>query len=414
MRAVAIPLHARQTLLAGVGLIALSVVMPAAASETRVVPREVYPAPFEMELVSDVLPGFTQNQTAFLGVLSELVFLQAAVAEPLLRSASPEQADSVIRTELSLAAEEESGTPGMDTASTENWQVSVFLLHGVEEVERVTRPLPAAGLSFSEVQQLVQEATAAFVPYMGPVERSLEVAEIVQRSRREEVEQILSLEDRLDSRFLFTLWAAEIRAVRYSEVTFDAVTGNEDEYFDETELVFSPFPIVAELIYFRSRGFGFLARMSVDFNRSTPFYEWTLEAEEGDQVKSAWNQTDNLILLPGIGLHYRSLGRVGIDLSLIYSLGAARVTARRDVAQDEAFDQQETVDNFLAEGESIWFLYQMLTFQPGLTVALNDRWALRAATSFGFDPRALADSTPFNDSAAFAFRYLQLGLARRF
>ncbi|MCA1754954.1 MAG: hypothetical protein LC641_09720, partial [Spirochaeta sp.] len=133
-----------------------------------------------------------------------------------------------------------------------------------------------------------------------------------------------------------------------------------------------------------------------------------------DQLQSAWDQTDNIILLPGVGIHYRSLGRVGIDLSLIYSLGAARVTAREDVSQYGWFDQQERPDDFLAKGESIWFMYQLLSFQPGLTVALTDRWALRAATSFSFDPRALGETTPYNDAAGLAFRYLQIGLARRF
>ncbi|TVR92019.1 MAG: hypothetical protein EA428_04505 [Spirochaetaceae bacterium] len=408
MRALLVLPYAKWTLLTGVALLALSVVMPVDASETRVVPREVYPEPFEMERGDDALMGVTQVQLAFLGVLSELVFLQTAVAEPLLRSDSPEQADSVIRTELTTEPQTETASRTLSTDSAGHGLVAVRLLHGAEEVERVTRPLPSRGLSFAEVQELVQEATAAFVPHLVPVERPLAEAEIVQRSRREEVEQILSLEDRLDSRFLLTLWATEIRALRYKE------DPGQGPYSDETEIVLSPFPVVAELIYFRSRSFGLLARMSVDFNSSTPFYEWRRDTSQDAQMVSAWDQTDNMILLPGVGLHYRSLGRVGIDLSFIYSLGTARVTARKDVSQYEWFEQQEKPEDFLAEGESIWFLYQMLSFQPGITVALTDRWALRAATSFSFDPRALADSTPYSDAAGLAFRYLQLGLARRF
>jgi len=385
-------LLAKHTLVAGMVLSALLTAIPATASETRIAPREVYPAPFSAKVDIATDSTGSKEQFAFLAVLSELVFLQAAVAEPLLRSSSPEQADSVIRTEL----------------SAEPLDVSVVLLHGVEEVERVTRPLAPTGLSFAEVQELVHEATTAFVPHLGPIERSLAEAEIVQRSRRKEVEQILSLEDRLDSRFLFTLWASEIRAVPYTEVK------DTGPHSDETEIVFSPFPLVAELAYFRSRSFGLLTRISVDFNSSTPFYEWRRTSAEGDQMQSAWDQTDNIILLPGIGLSYRSLGRVGIDLSFIYSLGAARVTARRDVSLYEWYDQQERPDDFLAEGESIWFMYQLISFQPGLTLAITDRWALRAATSFSFDPRALGESAPYSDSAGVAFRYLQLGLARRF
>ncbi len=367
-------------------------VASASASDTRIVPREVYIAPFATEQGSGTESTAADEHNAFLPVLSELVFLQASVAEPLLRSNTPEQADSVIGT----------------TMSAEPHEVSLVLLHGSEEVTRVTRPLPPAGLTFAEVQALVNEATTAFVPHLGPVERSLAEAEIVQRSRREEVDQILLLEDRLESRFLLTLWATEIRAVRYDQAKANG------PYTEQTEIVFSPFPLVAELTYFRSQSFGLLTRFSIDLNSSTPFYQWRRATAEGESAESAWDLTDNLILLPGVGISYRSLGRVGIDLSFIYSLGAARVTARKDVSLYEWYDQQERPDDFLAEGESVWFLYQMLTFQPGLTVALNDRWALRAATSFSFDPRAIAEDTPYNDTAGLAFRYLQLGLARRF
>ncbi|MCA1754953.1 MAG: hypothetical protein LC641_09715, partial [Spirochaeta sp.] len=185
-------------------LLAMYVVMPASASETRVVPREVYPAPLRSESGIETALATTDEQNAFLGILSELVFLQAAVSEPLLRSASAEQADSVIRTELFSAPQAEPDALATGTDPGRLTHVSVLLLHGTEEVERVNRPLAASGLSFSEVQELVQEATRAFTPHLGPIERSLAEAEIVQRSRREEVEQILSLEDRLDSRFLLT------------------------------------------------------------------------------------------------------------------------------------------------------------------------------------------------------------------
>lgn len=392
MKPLLFPPSAKRVLVAFMTLGFLLTAPPALTSETRIGAREVYPVPFSTEADTLTDSSTSERQYAFLPVLSELVFLKTAVTEPLLRSSSPEQADSVIRTELSADGRE----------------VSILLAHGTEEIERVAGSLPPGGLGFAEVEQLVSEAAAIFVPHLGPLERPLAEAEIVQRTRREEVEQILSLEDRLDSRFLFTLWVSEIRAVRYK------VSQDSGASSGETDLVFSPFPLVAELTYFGSPHFGLLTRMSVDFNSNTPFYEWRLAAAEGDPMQSGWDQTDNMILLPGVGLNYRSLGRVGIDFSFFYSIGVARVTAREDVSLYESYDQQESPDDFLAKGESIWFMYQSLSFQPGLTLAITDRWAMRAATSFSFDPSGLARTLPYSDAAGVAFRYLQLGLARRF
>ena len=333
------------------------------------------------------------SQSGPLGVLPEMIYLQAAAHEALLRSASREGADSILR------VEKEPGSTFLRV-----------LLLNEEAVHEVQHRLRDQEPSFSEVLEIIGPTVEQLLPYLGPVERVRGEAELTLRRRQVAAAESLAFEDRLSTPWQLSLLFGELRQISYTEDTDSASVDTE------TISISALFPLIAELSHFRSRNFGLVGRMSLDYNSTTGFYDSVAgegEDDANDRSVDAWDKTRNIIVLPGVGIMYRSLGRIAMDFTLLYSLGVAHVTATDAVTMDRDGAREDVLE----EGESRVFLYQLLTLQPGVSYALNESWALRAGLSLSFDASVLwggADATPYSFGAAFLLRWLQLGVARRF
>lgn len=336
-------------------------------------------------------------QSDLLSVLAEMIYLQAAAHEVLLRSPSPEATDSVLRVELEQDA-----------------ALLRVLLLNEDAVHEVHHELQDQEPSFGWMLEIIGPTVAQLLPHLGPVERTREEAELTLRRRQAEAAEILAFEDRLATPWQLSLFFGEIRQVEYREESNDGV---ESEVHT---LVASPFlPVIVELARFRSRNFAVLGRLQLDYNSNTGFYSYSAVAREFDgddgdeRWVDAWDKTQNIIILPGIGIMYRSLGRLAMDFTLLYSLGVAHVTALDRVTME----RDGRLRDGLEEGESTVFLYQLLTLQPGLSYAVNESWAVRAALSLNFDPRVLVGgtvATPYAGGASSLLRWLHIGVARRF
>ncbi len=156
-------------------------------------------------------------------------------------------------------------------------------------------------------------------------------------------------------------------------------------------------PFSTEFNWFFNESIGLIAAVQVDFGDNLSF----ARGGSGELIDTRY-----LKLLPGIGIVFRSIGRLSAEVGLKFSFGAISITPLEDAATPD-----------LNAGETGWYFYPALELFANLSWNFSEHWSLKAQLpgfelSFHtFAPEAIAFGYPANASMILTF--LRLGAAYR-
>lgn len=317
--------------------------------QENLIPRRI-----AFEATSDIPP-----------ITVEILYAKLAALQPVVVAGSGEQPHNVITVET-----------GDDSVN--------FVLRDADNRTISVVPTARDDLESNEgIETACTDVAVSWAPLLGLVEPV--VREDVQRER-DRLEAEVSLEERLATPFQTTLWIpAAIRLVLLS--------GDSGGAVDPIWL----WPLSAEFHWFPQESFGLTASFRFEYGDHISF-----ASDSGNPVN-----TDALILLPGVGVLFRTLGRFSAEFGIKVSFGAVRFT----------IDADSTVPPGLA-GDTFWGFYPVFSIEPNLVWNFSDRWSLKARI-MGMDLNLIGiagdDSTrPYSaDTNTIILTLLQLGFSYR-
>lgn len=227
------------------------------------------------------------------------------------------------------------------------------------------------------------ELSAEWEPHLGLVEpdvvKELEV-------RREEMVEEISFEEKLITPFQVTLWLPV--AARQIIVT--------DGDNRENKWIWL-WPLRADFAWFFNENLGITGSFRFEYGNHISF---------GVDAISNPVDTTVLMLMPGIGIQVRTLGKIAAEFGITLFFGAVHVTAN-----------EAAVKPPLAVGESTWVFYPVVSFEPAIVWSPTPRWSVKARIlEFQMGLRGLggSDGAGFGTSEnTIILNYFQLGAAYR-
>ena len=132
-------------------------------------------------------------------------------------------------------------------------------------------------------------------------------------------------------------------------------------------------------------------------------------------VSSTTADSSNILLLPGIGLTFRSLGKISGNYGISLYLGPVYVYALDDILNSSPI----SITPFLSAGESTWIFFSYLSLKTGVSYNFNDKWSLKTRIVTFLSPLAiidpgqqLTDYSSMERGSSFSLN-IQLGLGYR-
>ncbi len=165
--------------------------------------------------------------------------------------------------------------------------------------------------------------------------------------RREELEAEISFEEKLNTPFQLTLWMP--LAARQSIVTDGDNRKNKWNYL---------WPLRTDIIWFFTDNLGISGSFRFEYGDHISF--------TGDINYNALDSTV-LMLMPGIGLQVRTIGKISAEFGVSFFMGFVQVTAN-----------ESSLSPALAAGESTWVLYPVLSLEPAIVWSPTADWSVKA------------------------------------
>lgn len=227
------------------------------------------------------------------------------------------------------------------------------------------------------------ELSAEWEPHLGLVEPDVtEKFEV----RHEEMAAEISFEEQLITPFQATLWLPV--AARQIIVTDGENTENKWVW---------QWPLRADFAWFFNENLGITGSFRFEYGNHISFGVDTIS----DPV-----DTTVLMLMPGIGMQVRTLGRIAAEFGITLFFGAVHITA------NEAADNPP-----LAVGESTWVFYPVLSFEPAIVWSPTPNWSVKARIiefQMGLAGMEGSENASFGTTeTTLILNYLQLGAAYR-
>jgi len=200
----------------------------------------------------------------------------------------------------------------------------------------IIEDLPAAAALFDKLAE-------DWEPYLGLVEPDVsDELEI----RREQMEVEVSFEEELLTPFQATLWLP--LAFRQVIIT--------DGDFGEGKFVWQ-WPLRADFTWFFSDNLGASASFRFEYGNHISF---------AVDYNSMPLDTTVLMLMPGLGIQVRTLGRVSAEFGISLFFGAVHITANENSSKPS-----------LATDESIWVFYPVLSLEPSIVWSPDTSWSVK-------------------------------------
>ena len=220
-------------------------------------------------------------------------------------------------------------------------------------------------------------------PYLGLVEP--DVSEELE-VRREQMEAEVSFEEALLTPFQATLWLP--LALRQILIT-DGDSG-------DSKFVWQ-WPLRADFTWFFSDNLGVSGSFRFEYGDHISFAV--------DTNHSPLNTTV-LMLMPGVGIQVRTLGRISAEFGISLFFGAVHIRA------NENSDKPA-----LSAGESTWRFYPTLSLEPSIVWSPTTNWSVKFRVlelQLGFSGMSGSEDAGFGTAEnTLILNYLQLGAAYR-
>ncbi len=227
------------------------------------------------------------------------------------------------------------------------------------------------------------ELAAAWQPYLGLVEP--DVAEELE-VRREVLEAEISFEEQLIKPFQATLWIPI--AARQILITDGDNRGSKWVW---------KWPLRADFAWFFTENLGLTGSFRFEYGNHFSF---------GTDSNNNSMDTTVMMLMPGVGIQVRTIGRLSAEFGVSVFFGAVQITAN------------EPMDNPpLAAGESTWVFYPVLSFEPAIVWSPTANWSIKARIiefQMGLAGLSGSEGSAFGTAEnTLVLNYLQFGAAYR-
>jgi len=337
------------------------------------IPQRVYFPP---------VTGNSADLNAALAELPDYLFTEIADLQPIVKVEDEAAANSVIFVETSQ--------------SGGNTEVTVRL-ESYGEVQSTQTLTDYQGIS--DIAPFVHKAAATFAPLLQFVEPKLvrtQEAEGEVQSYAAELVANVELADRLARRYELSLSASGL--IRMDEGGSDSSSGQT--------LFLSALPLIAEVGWYPWRSTGLVASI---------FFHYTDAFDFGEQQSSnGTGDAETLLLLPGIGITYRTLDRVSARIGATFYGGYGRVTNTSGDAIGSY--NNGTFELFLNPDESTSIFYMTLRLYAGVGYNISPRLAAVSSIAVYLFPPMLVGFENLGyptQGNSFFFHYFSLGISYR-
>lgn len=377
---------------------AACIALTAGAQESgELIPRRVFVHAVETEQLSSIPPEFH----SMIRAIPFFLFSEINSLKPVLLSEDESEADSSLRVSV---LQSEDGASVTCTVSD----------RGIVTSEALMRLKNDQALIESYARQ-IREIAEQFVPHMADVKPEVSLERIEQEERRSRIVKEATFAEALNRSFQLTVWAPGFTQL----ISFNE--GRVDSSFNPP----TPLHFSADLGYYPTENFGFL--FSVYFDRNDRMQLGSVDelltddtSDDSYEVETIrYCNTENQYLLGGLGLGYRTLGRIGAEFNTILYLGILNLKAKEDIFHIYSSESGGEYDSVLAleKGEIVDFFYSMVSLQSILSFSITKRISLKAKWSLNVDPRILNPlwyTEPYRRGDALFMTLGELGLAVRF
>ncbi|WP_455383567.1 hypothetical protein [Salinispira pacifica] len=346
--------------------------------------QEIQPAKIPQRVYFEPVPGGLAAQNPVLRQLPDYLYTAIAAIQPIVRVDDRAQANSAVTV-----------VPG---------DGGLVLELGAEDGS-TEREVLANPEDDRLIAQAVERAARRFAPHLGLVEpKVVRVAgpEAASTASMQQLVETVRTRDRYALPFELTVRGAGILA-------FSGGGGTNDR----REAAWNGLPASVDLGWYITRTFGLVGSV------------WTYYGEDltfGRQANTGGpGYVRAFLILPGVGVSYRTLGNFFTEFSVVAYAGYGYIT---NITPNTIGRKDDTggVYPFLAPDESISILYPLLSFSADFGYNISQHLAVQARVGIEFTPAAIWGNSMYSfnsfayptDGSDVYFRLLTIGLTYRF
>ncbi len=364
------------------------------AQEQVRVPRKV----LVLSAPEEGLETIPKDQKHFLRSMPFFLFTKIQGKKPVFLTQKQTEANSTIKT---LFSRTEKGVRILFSVSEKN------------TVQKEEGFLYQPGqTAIEECAREIERISETFIPFLDDVVPEITVERKMMEERRNKIIKEATFEDSLDKPYQLSLWMGGF--LNYMEK--DVANNTMQTKFSS----FLPLKIGCDFSYYPSTNFGYI--VSALYAQDEDLIFGTVDTLVGSEKQTIKNsKTQNLFTLGGVGIGYRTLGRVSLEFNMLLYLGFVQVTAKENVYYLFKSGNIDTYDKaqIMNEGDSERFFFSLFSIQPIIAFAITERLSLKTRLNLNFDPRMIISPVittyPYDRHSNILFGYVgEIGVATRF
>jgi hypothetical protein len=336
---------------------------PAARALPGTAPRPVHFAPARSTARLD------REGAALLDRLPAFLAASIAALQPIAQSPTAAAAVSIVEVTA-------------DPSAAGRVAVTASLLEGGESKAESRQEFAGSSFDLARLEQFVEETAARFAPLLTAVESPTETQRLMATPLFIETMKETDFLDGLDRRWELTLWMSGLMRIMDSS-GMDS-TGNY-------AFTIGVGPLIGEVTWFPWRDLG--VQLSIYFNQTSAF----------DFGGGSRGNASGIFIFPGIGVVYRTIGRVAVELNATVSAGMIHVSAD----YGDVRDRNNNV--VIPYGSSVWTaIVPRLHLSPAVVWHLSPALAVKGSVALDFIP---PNVFPWYDSPLSDMQFLSIGIS---
>ena len=344
------------------------------------IPRRVYfaqaPSP----------AGLTREVKSLTDGIGEFLYTAVSALKPIVRADDRVKAHSVVA--VAVSRSQDRGV-----------FISVTLQDGNTTRVSADYQLESESPDLKKFSRFINDTAQAFAPFLDMISPEARPAASEEREKNlVEIVQEVEYADQLAKSFDMTLWFTGAMRLFHSS--------NLDDPGMMSGRKFNMLPIIFDATWYFHRNIG--AFFSIWFDYSDDF-AFGLRTEPdpmgGGDITLGKARSNNLFLLPGIGLSYRTLDTISAQFTLGFYAGAVRVEAI------------ENVTGVADAGQAAWIFYALISINSVIVFNVTPSFALKAKIAgINFNPMNLSggeNAVPPMDYNGVFIQFFSLGASYR-
>lgn len=289
-----------------------------------------------------------------------------------------------------------------------------------EEGELAEYSGPAEELqSWDNLITFMKKAAETIAPAIEPVVPEIEVVE--SDGKTQAAEESLIFEGTGETlSYIEKAKAQEARAATWSYglwatgLVLPVMGGGDDEEESDDDYRIDPSPIILNVNYFPKRHFGYRGSLYLHYEQRFTFGR-AFDPVSGFELFDTRASTNNLFLLPGLGVQFRTLGKTYVSAGFDAYGGLVIIDNPNNfsVGKGDEFIDREVV----GPKDSAAYFYSYFSMRVELGYSFNPHWSAGLRTAQYFFPgfwAGMFDHPKYDlNEHAFFIQFLSLGIEYR-